>query len=158
THLKSRAGADDTIFLFIASHGAMVGKKGYIVAYDSNPQDLAQSGIPMDDIRELFETQLSKVKRLYLYVDVCHAGNVGQIDTKADDKLTEKSLVARDLQMFGMLAAQKNQVAFEGVNYGGGHGAFSFFLMEALNGKADYNSDGKVTMDELAEYVHDKVQ
>ena len=158
THLKSRAGADDTIFLFIASHGAMVGKKGYIVAYDSNPQDLAQSGIPMDDIRELFETQLSKVKRLYLYVDVCHAGNVGQIDTKADDKLTEKSLVARDLQMFGMLAAQKTQVAYEGVNYGGGHGAFSFFLMEALNGKADYNSDGKVTMDELAEYVHDKVQ
>jgi tetratricopeptide (TPR) repeat protein len=158
THLKARAGANDTIFLFIASHGAMVGKKGYIVTYDSNPQELATSGIPMDDIRELFETQLSKVKRLYLYVDVCHAGNVGQIDTKADDKLTERSLVAKDLQMFGMLAAQKNQVAFEGVNYGGGHGAFSYFLMEALNGAADYDNDGKVTMSELSDYVQDKVK
>jgi tetratricopeptide (TPR) repeat protein len=158
THLKARAGANDTIFLFIASHGAMVDKKGYIVAYDSNPQELATSGIPMDDIRELFETQLSKVKRLYLYVDVCHAGNVGQIDTKADDKVTERALVAKDLQMFGMLAAQKNQVAFEGVNYGGGHGAFSFFLMEALNGLADFNSDGRVTMSELSDYVQDKVK
>ena len=158
THLKARAGKNDTIFLFIASHGAMVGRKGFIVTYDSNPQDLATSGIPMDDIRELFENQLAKVNRLYLYVDVCHAGNVGQIDTKADDKLTERSMVAKDLQMFGMLAAQKNQVAFEGVNYGGGHGAFSFFLMNALNGKADYNDDGKVTMSELSDYVQDQVK
>jgi Caspase domain len=51
THLKGRAGKDDTVLLFIASHGAVVGKKGFIVAYDSNPQDLATSGIPMDDIR-----------------------------------------------------------------------------------------------------------
>jgi tetratricopeptide (TPR) repeat protein len=72
--------------------------------------------------------------------------------------LTERSLVAKDLQMFGMLAAQKNQVAFEGVNYGGGHGAFSYFLMKALNGDADYNTDGKVTMSELSDYVLDKVK
>jgi hypothetical protein len=30
--------------------------KGYIVAYDGDPQDLATTGIPMDDIRNLFET------------------------------------------------------------------------------------------------------
>ncbi|HXB73220.1 MAG TPA: tetratricopeptide repeat protein [Candidatus Acidoferrales bacterium] len=158
TQLKGRAGKNDTILLFIASHGVMVGKKGFIVAYDSNPQDVATSGIPMDDIRRLFETQLVSVKRLYLYVDVCHAGKVGQISTKADDRLTERSLVAEDLQMFGMLAAQGGQVAYEGINYGGGHGAFSYFLMSGLNGEADIDGDGRVSMSELADYVTDHVK
>ena len=162
THLKGRAGKNDTILLFIASHGAMVPIKekprGFIVAYDSNPQDLASSGIPMDDIRKLFETQLSEVKRLYLYVDVCHAGNVGVIEGKVDEKITVGSMVSQEVQMFGMLAAQKGQVAYEGVNYGGGHGAFSYFLMRALNGDADIDGDGKVGMSELADYVHDQVQ
>jgi len=163
THLKGRAGKNDTILLFIASHGATIptenGNKGFIVTYDSDPQDLATTGIPMDDIRKLFETQLSGVKRLLLYADVCHAGHIGQIVSKADltNKVAERALSSEDLQMFGLLAAQKGQVAVEGVNYGGGHGAFSYFLMRALNGDADLNNDGKVTMPELADYVHDKV-
>jgi hypothetical protein len=33
--------------------------------------------------------------------------------------------------MFGMPAAQKNQVAIESINYGGGHGALSYFLKRA---------------------------
>jgi tetratricopeptide (TPR) repeat protein len=159
THLKGRAKKNDTILLFIASHGTMVGKKGYIIAYDTSAEDPATSGIPMDDIRKLFETQLSEVKRLYLYVDVCHAGNVGQISAKPDDKLTETALSSREVSMFGMLAAQKGQVAYEGVNYGGGHGAFSYFLMRALNSsEADVDGNGKVSMSELADYVHDQVQ
>jgi tetratricopeptide (TPR) repeat protein len=160
THLKARAGKDDTILLFIASHGTIVSKKGYIVAYDSHPEDLATSGIPMDDIKKLFQDQLANVKRLFLYVDVCHAGAVGQISAKPEEtnRVTAAALTNEELQMFGMLAAQKGQVAREGVNWGGGHGAFSYFLMDALNGSADINKDGKVTITELYHYVVDKVE
>jgi tetratricopeptide (TPR) repeat protein len=159
THLKARAKKNDTILLFIASHGTMVGKKGYIVAYDTNAEDPATTGIPMDDIRKLFENQLSEVKRLYLYVDVCHSGAVGQIIAKPDDKVTERALSSEEVSMFGMLAAQRGQVAYEGVNYGGGHGAFSYFLMRALNSsEADVDGNGKISMSELADYVHDQVQ
>jgi tetratricopeptide (TPR) repeat protein len=162
-HLKGHAGKNDTVLLFIASHGASfpVGNtnKGFIVTYDSNPEELATSGIPMDDIRQLFSGQLGNVKRLLLYVDVCHAGHIGQIEP--DAKNTNKAASAldpADVDVFGMLAAQKSQVAIEGFNYGGGHGAFTYFLMRGLNGAADLNGDGKVTMDELADYVKDKVQ
>jgi len=164
THLKARAGKNDTVLLFIASHGATYpvdGKqKGFIVTYDSNPEDLSASGIPMDDVHKLFENQLTSVKRLLLYVDVCHAGKIGQIVPRFDavNKTAERDLTSEDVQMFGILAAQGGQVAIEGVDFGGGHGAFTYFLMRALNGDADLNRDGKVTMSELSDYVHDKVQ
>lgn len=163
THLKRRAGKNDTVLLFIASHGVTFPvenkNKGYIIAYDSDPRDLATSGIPMEDIRRLFESELTNVKRLLLYVDVCHAGRVGQIVPKADltNKTAERALTPEDMQMFGLLAAQSNQTAQEGVNYGGGHGAFTYFVMRALNGDADMNRDGNVMMSEFAEFVRDKV-
>src|SRR5258706_102254 len=128
THLKRRAGKNDTVLLFIASHGVTFSvenkTKGYVLAYDSDPRDLATSGIPMEDIKRLFESELTNVKRLLLYVDVCRAGRIGQILPKADvtNKTTERSLAPQDVQMFGVLAAQANQVAIEGVDYGGGHG------------------------------------
>ena len=159
THLKPRAGKNDTVLVFIASHGASFGNKGYIVAHDSNPEELATTGIPMEDIRQLFSTQLGNVKRLLLYVDVCHAGHIGQIEPDArSTNRAAGALDPPDLDVFGMLAAQKTQVALEGFNYGGGHGAFTYFLLRALNGAADLNHDGTVTMDELADYVRDKVQ
>ena len=163
THLKRRASKNDTVLLFIASHGVTfpVGNKtkGFVIAYDTDPADPATSGVPMEDIRRLFESDLTNVKRLLLYVDVCHAGRVGQIIPKADvtNKTAERSLAPEDVQMFGLLAAQSNQVAIEGVNYGGGHGAFTYFLMRALNGDADLNRDGKVMMPEFFDFVRDKV-
>jgi len=165
THLKGRAGKNDTVLMFIASHGAavQVGKsnKGFIVTFDSNPEDLATSGIPMEDVRDLFQNQLQNAKRLLLYVDVCHAGHVGNIEPKlGTNSAAANTLNAPDLDMFGMLAAQKNQVAVESINYGGGHGAFTYFLMQALNGEADkYGvADGRVTVTELQKYVVDQVQ
>ena len=159
THLKARAGKNDTVLLFIASHGASFSNKGYIVAHDSNSEELATTGIPMEDIRQLFSTRLGNVKRLLLYVDVCHAGHIGQIEPDArNTNRAAGALDPPDLDVFGMLAAQKTQVALEGFNYGGGHGAFTYFLLRALNGAADLNHDGTVTMDELADYVKDKVQ
>jgi tetratricopeptide (TPR) repeat protein len=157
THLLARAGKGDTVILFIASHGAAFENKGYIVAYDSDPKDLATTGIPMDDIKKLFVERLSGVSRLLLYVDVCHAGKIGEIEPKADmvNKSAEGSLTHP--AMFGMLAAQSKQVAIEGPEFGGGHGAFSYFLMSGLNGDADTEHTGKVTMGDLSIFVQSEV-
>jgi tetratricopeptide (TPR) repeat protein len=160
SHLKGH-GSNDTVLLFIASHGTAIEidkrNRGFIVTYDTDPQDLATTAISMDDVRKLFEEELGGVRRLVLYVDVCRAGKIGQIapDYRATNNVTQR--MAADENFFGMLAAQQGQAAVEGLNYGQGHGAFTYFLLRALNGDADLNHDGTVTMNELVDYVHDKV-
>ena len=160
--IKTRAGPGDTILLFIASHGVVAdssGKsRGYVLTYDSDPEDLATTAIPMTDIRKLFEDEMTHGHRLLLFVDVCHAGRIGQIVTPESRTNRQAETMAQDEgQFFGLLAAQGNEYAIEGTQFGGGHGAFSQFLLEAWNGRADFNHDHRVTMDEFAQYVIDKV-
>ena len=46
----------------------------------------------------------------------------------------------------------------EGEQFGGGHEAFSYFLLDALNGSADRNGDGRITMNELSRHVLNNVE
>jgi tetratricopeptide (TPR) repeat protein len=52
-----------------------------------------------------------------------------------------------------MLASQANQESLEDESFGGGHGAFSYFLLNGLNGAAEAALRGKVTMGDLSAYV-----
>ena len=52
-------------------------------------------------------------------------------------------------------ASGANEVSMESEDYK--HGIFTYFLLEGLRGKADFDSDGLVTIDELYPYVSDNV-
>jgi len=164
TQLLARAGPSDTVVLFIASHGMTVPvqgeDKGFIVAYDSTAKELATTGIPMEDIQSLFDNQLTGMKRLMLYVDVCYAGAVGEVKVRnrRTMDMAAKSLPPRNVQVFGLLGSQANELSLEGPDYGGGHGAFSYFLMDGLNGRADELHHGTVAMSDLSLYVTQAVR
>ena len=158
--LKAEAGSDDTVLVFFASHGTVdpETREGYIVTYDSDPQDLSSTGLPMADLQELVREELSTVKRVHIYVDVCHAGKVGAIEVKKNriNSVVER-LGEADGEILGMMASRPREVSFEGPQFGGGHGAFSYFLLNALNGAADYDQDGIVAVDDVIDYVREKV-
>src|ERR1051325_11267861 len=46
----------------------------------------------------------------------------------------------------------------ESTRFGGGHGAFSFFLLDALNGAADQDGNAQVSADETQDYVYTMVR
>ena len=52
TLLKTVAGPEDTVLIFFASHGTVdpETRQGFIVTYDSDPQDLASTALPMADL------------------------------------------------------------------------------------------------------------
>jgi len=39
-----------------------------------------------------------------------------------------------------------------------GHGVFTYFLLEGLEGKADYNNDYTITINEAMQYVEEQVK
>ncbi len=66
--LKRRAGKNDTVVIVIAGHGTVEvpgSKSAFILTYDSDPQDLTSTALPMAELRSLFEEQLKKVAAAY---------------------------------------------------------------------------------------------
>jgi tetratricopeptide (TPR) repeat protein len=157
--LKRRASKNDTVIILIAGHGTVEvpgSKNAFILTYDSDPQDLKSTALPMGELQSLFEEQLAKVGRVLLFVDVCKAGTIGTIhNTSVSANVQQLGDVEGDL--FGLLASRPKEVSLEGPQFGGGHGVFSYYVMKGLEGAADQNNDGIVDANELIKYVNDSV-
>jgi tetratricopeptide (TPR) repeat protein len=157
--LKRRAGKNDTVILMVAGHGTVEvpgSGKAFILTYDSDPQDLTSTALPMSELRTLFEEQLKNVGHVLLFADVCKAANIGSIhNTTVNTNVSTLGEVEGDL--FGLLASGPKQVSFEGPEYGGGHGVFSYFVLKGLEGAADEDKNGIVDVGELSAYVENEV-
>ncbi|MBZ5607036.1 MAG: tetratricopeptide repeat protein [Acidobacteriia bacterium] len=158
--LKRRATKNDTVVILIAGHGTVEvpgSKNAFILTYDSDPQDLTSTALPMAELQALFEEQLAKVGRVLLFVDVCKAGTIGTIhNTTVGSNVAQLGDVEGDL--FGLLASRPKEVSLEGPQFGGGHGVFSYYVIKGMGGAADQNQDGAVDANELIKYVTGQVQ
>jgi tetratricopeptide (TPR) repeat protein len=154
--LRRRATKADTVVILVAGHGTVDGKDAYILTYDSDPQDLKSTALPMAELQSLFEEQLTKVGRVLLFVDVCKAGTIGTIQNNTVNATVEnfKNL---DGELLGIMGSRRKELSREGPQFGGGHGAFSYFVLKGLEGAADENGDGAVSGEELIRYVTTQV-
>jgi Flp pilus assembly protein TadD len=156
TFLKTRPGKKDTVFILLAGHGTVDSRGAYILTYDSDPQDLSSTALPMAEIQQLVEEELSKVGRVVLLADVCRATTIGNIKNGSIGSVVEK-LGEAPGEMLGMVASRPKELALEGAQYGGGHGAFTYSILRALEGSGDQNKDRSVTAGELIDYVRSDV-
>ncbi len=152
TFLKNRPGKKDTVFILLAAHGTVDTRGAYILTYDSDPQDLASTALPMADVQKLVEEELSKVGRVVLLADVCRASVIGNIKSASIGSVIEK-LGEAPGEMLGLMASRPKELGIEGSQFGGGHGAFTYSVMKALEGGADQNKDKSVSAGELIDYV-----
>lgn len=160
-----KATAKDTVIVLLATHGTVIetaaGKSrgAYIVTHDSDPEDLASTALPMSAVQNFLREDLSKAARVLAFVDACRAGTIGTIPDKIKLKINAQldSLTQSEAQLFLFTASRPGEVSYEGRQYGGGHGAFSFFVLEGLNGAADFDQDGAVTIGEMSVYVSQRV-
>jgi tetratricopeptide (TPR) repeat protein len=56
-----------------------------------------------------------------------------------------------------LLAARPDERSFEDERWGGGHGVFTYSLLEGLRGKAERDPDGMIRIPEVAEYLASRV-
>lgn len=71
---------DDVVVLFFSSHGSPaqldIKGKNFLVAHDSDPDDLYATGINMDNILEMARDRIDS-QRVLLVLDACHSGVIG---------------------------------------------------------------------------------
>jgi tetratricopeptide (TPR) repeat protein len=156
TFLRNRAGKKDTIFVLISAHGVVDSRGSYILTYDSDPQDLSTTAISMGEIQALIDAELPKVGRVVMMADVSRTAAIGNLKTASTGSAVEKLGEAQG-EMLGLVSARPKEVALEGPQFGGGHGAFTYSLVKGLEGFADHDDDRFVGAGELIDYVRTNV-
>ncbi len=157
--LKAKVGKSDSVIILLAAHGTVdtaSGKGAFIVTNDADPQDLSSTAMPMVEIQDLMQSGLAKVGRVAVFADICRAGIIGSIHSTTVNAVVER-LGEAEGDILGFMASRPKELSHEGPQFGGGHGAFSYYLLKALDGGADKNGDGIVDVNETIEYVRREV-
>ena len=145
----------DRVMMFFSGHGETreVGLRdfGYIIPY--NGTEHFPTWISMAEMREM-SAQLQKARHQLFIFDSCYGGSIG---LKAGN--------IREIQSFPRyIEAISSNRARQFITAGGknelvraqgphGHSFFTGYLLQALNGKADLNSDTYITQSELSAFL-----
>jgi uncharacterized caspase-like protein len=150
--LKTGPDKNDTVFILIAGHGTVDNSGAYILTYDSDPENLATTALPMAELHSLVEQELSKGGHVIFLADVCRAATIAGQKTASLGSVVEK-LGEAPGELLGLMAARPTELSLEGPEFGGGHGAFTWSVLKGLEGAADQDRDGFVTAGELIDFV-----
>jgi uncharacterized caspase-like protein/tetratricopeptide (TPR) repeat protein len=154
TWLPSVTTPDDRVLIYFAGHGFISGGKGYLAPYDIDLHNIAGTALPMETVGKLIGSTI-KGKWKVLITDACHSG---AITPESDPAQVNNMLLQLHQSIFSLTASRDREQSFESADWGGGHGIFTYYVVQGLEGAADANGDGVVTADELAEYVHTNVR
>ena len=151
TWLGNRVKPEDSVIIFYSGHGALGGgNEAYWVTYDADVDDLGSSAISNKEISTLIGNL--SAKRKITFIDSCYSEATAKkyravVPTNLFDQFKGKGVVT--------ITASSGQEKSVEV---GGHGAFTYHLLDALRGKADTNNNGVVELDEVWNYLNEKVQ
>jgi tetratricopeptide (TPR) repeat protein len=162
TTLPRSVEPDDMVVIFFAGHGIVEGERdGYLLAYDSDPQNLYATALQVSELNRIISERL-KARSVILIADACHSGQLGLTSRSIGESAV---MVNRFLDevgksgkgVFRLLGSRQDQLSYEGRDWGGGHGAFTWFLLEGLRGKADRDKDSFVRVGELLDFLSETV-
>ena len=153
TWLPSVAKEDDRVLIYFAGHGFMYEGKGYLAPTDFDRDRIAETGYPMDELGAVIGGKI-KAKSKILLTDACHSGAITPEDTEnLNNRFSDLTK-----SLFSLTASRARERSYEVADLMGGHGVFTYYVVQGMEGAADTSDDGVVTADELAEYVHTQVR
>jgi uncharacterized caspase-like protein len=158
----SRTTKDDRVLFYYLGHGAFrdLGKltPGYLVTYGAKASDYHIRGLPMARFREEY-ADLIPAKHVLFVLDTCYAGSATTLgEPKSEEELRDIRRLKQIEQyttepMRNILASSRKDQ--RSINDNGG--IFSHYFLEAIQGRADFDHNGVITMEELFAYIKPRV-
>lgn len=160
------AQPEDLVVITMALHGLpeIGGSDLYFLMHDTDASRPEDRGISQYDIFK--QIQRSKVRKIVMFLDACHAGAFASGDSKVARRSTDAAEINRLLTAMGqsqdgitiMSSSSAAEQSQEGKQFCGGHGAFTCALLNGLKGGADFDRNGMVQIRELFDYTYREVK
>lgn len=151
----------DQVIIYFSGHGDVESKyrsqPGYLLTWDSPAKSYMAGAFNVRDLQDIISTMsIDKKVRVMLVTDACRSGKLAGSEI-GGAQITGSNLSRQFANEVKILSCQPNEYSIEGEQWGGGRGAFSYHLIDALYGMADANADGTVTLSEVGRYLEDHV-
>lgn len=152
----------DRLFIYLAGHGdAYDEDEFFFLTYDTNPAGdknnyLAGGNIQLYNLKSRIADMTATGVEVYFIMDACRSNELP--GGKDGQKALTNAITQKNAGEITMLATGAGQESFEDPKIGGtGHGLFTYFLVDGLNGEADESKDKKVSLYELKTYIDKNV-
>ena len=148
----SQAKPGDSFLVFFAGHGVDDGGSLYLMPRDGFMASVEETGIAYSEITRKLKDL--RVNCSVVILDACHSGAGRGIGVMATSTAAD---IERHSQVHITFASSKeNEISHEYKEKG--HGAFTWYLLEALRGRADTNGDEVVSVNEVISFTTEHVQ
>jgi len=163
--LPGRVGPDDVVFIYFSGHGAPDRRRSpprkYLLPYDTDPERLASTAVRLSEIEDAVNSIAARA--VFLFLDTCYSGAAGArtLDIagmragaiEMEDEDLERLAAGKGRFLF--TACTGGEQAYEDNDFKGG--LFTAFLLKGLEGEADRDENGKVTVREMELFLKNKV-
>ncbi len=156
------AGEQDRVIIYFSGHGDVERKSitqpGYLLCWDAPGQVyMAGGALNVRDLNDVISTlSVQNKAKVVLITDACRAGKLSG-SAIGGSQATAAHLAKQYGNEVKILSCQPDEYSMEGMQWGGGHGAFSYHLIEGLYGLADGNVDLWIDLKEISRYLEDHV-
>lgn len=154
-------GKNARVYVYFAGHGVpnIKTQKPFLVPHDGDPAYPDTSCLALEEVyRELGKLDAP----VTVMLDACFSGVTSRSDEArslvANIRPAVVTLKAGDLPSNVSVLAATNGLQVSNGFPRKRHGLFTYFLLKGLGGEADVNDDGRLTLQELHDYLGTKVK
>jgi hypothetical protein len=158
TWLPSRVKSTTDVYVYYSGHGLPTqdGQGLYLLPPRADREVIDDTAIPFSKINAAL--QLAKARSVTIFMDACYSGQARSGQTlvasaRPISLRTENRLFPDGFTV--ITASQHDQISSSSPDLQ--HGIFSYYLMRGMEGDADANKDGKITLGEMQVYLSENV-
>lgn len=151
--LLMEAQSGDDVIIYFAGHGDVdtLVEDGFLLLNQVEPPSVSNysfnDALSLSLIQRYVNVAADKRGVNVIFIaDACHSGSVRQVN--ANKMISEISNNAVTIT-----SCQHDEVSKESIEWGNGHGVFTYYLVQGLMGLADMDGDKKIDLMELEMYV-----
>jgi len=155
--MTSCTDPDDLFLFYYSGHGDEAQGDSYLVGTDGYAVNLFDTAVPISRVKAIIEKSPARAKVILL--DACHAGaNLPSLSKGT--KLMSAEFVRHVFEEAAGIAivasCKQGEKSFEWIEKE--RSVFTHFLLEALEGAADFEDKGFVSVQDVARYVTNEVR